>query len=119
MRSSLLTLALSGAVLVTVASGCANMATTGGNPNAGYGSNTPLPGSATPAYSANEHLAKRVMASLEADARIGAKSLTVKVIDGVVELGGNADTVGARNLALETARRVPGVRTVVNNMTLN
>lgn len=105
--------------MAALASGCANTATTGGNPNAGYGSNAPLPGSATPANSPNENLAKRVMASLEADARIGARSLTVKAIDGVVELGGNAQTVAARDLAMETARRVPGVRTVVNNMVLN
>lgn len=118
MSLSLRALALPLFTLAALASGCASTGP-GGDPNTGYGSNAPLPGSAQTAYSANEALAKRVEARLKADARIGAQSLTVKAMDGVVELGGYAQTVGARDLALETARHVPGVRTVVNNMTLN
>jgi osmotically-inducible protein OsmY len=34
-------------------------------------------------------------------------------------LGGYANTVAERDRALQTARRVPGVRSVVNQMTMN
>lgn len=118
MNISLRALTVTSFALAALASGCATTSS-GGNPNAGYGSNAPLPGSAQTAYSANDALARRVLATLSADARIGAQSLTVQAIDGVVEIGGNAQTVGARDLALETARHVPGVRTVRNNMVLN
>ncbi len=119
MTISLRTLGLTTFALAALASGCATTGAGGSDPNAGYGSNAPLPGSAQTAYSANDVLARRVRATLEADARIGAQSLAVQAVDGVVELGGNAQTVGARDLALESARRVPGVRTVRNNMVLN
>lgn len=63
--------------------------------------------------------ATRVRQALAADVRIGADSLTVTVGDGVVSLGGTPRDLRARDLALQTAGRVPGVRRVVNNMVFN
>jgi hypothetical protein len=63
--------------------------------------------------------ATRVRQALAADVRIGAESLTVTVGDGVVSLGGTPRDLRARDLALQTASRVPGVRRVVNNMVFN
>src|SRR5665647_1038535 len=65
---------------------------------------------------ADNATAARVRGALAADVRVGAESLTVKVIDGVVELGGNPKDLRARDLAIRITGRVPGVRSVVNNM---
>lgn len=61
--------------------------------------------------------AARVRRALAADVRVGAETLTVKVVDGVVELGGSPKDLQARDLAFNIARRVYGVKAVVNNMT--
>lgn len=60
--------------------------------------------------------AARVRSALAADVRVGAETLTVKVVDGIVELGGSPKDLRARDLAINIARRVYGVKTVVNNM---
>lgn len=70
-------------------------------------------------YSANEALAARVHAALASDARVGVASLTIKVVNGVVELGGSPKDLQARDLALKIAARVSGVRSVLNNMVMN
>ena len=70
------------------------------------------------AYDAD--IAARVKASIMADARIRSReSITVKSVNGVVELHGEPKSVEDRLLANEAARRVPGVRNVINNMVMN
>ncbi len=73
----------------------------------------------TAAQAADEATAARVRAALAADRRVGAGSLTVKVIDGVVELGGVPRDLQARDLAIRIAERTYGVRRVFNNMVFN
>lgn len=68
------------------------------------------------AQAADNATAARVRGALAADVRVGAETLTVKVVNGVVELGGSPKDLRARDLALRIAGRVHGVRTVVNNM---
>lgn len=63
--------------------------------------------------------ANRVRAALAADYRINARALTVTVLNGQCELGGSAENVQVRDLALRTASRVPGVRGVRNNIVMN
>lgn len=76
-------------------------------------------GNAGSAYSADEAIAERVRSALAADARVGVASLTVKVVNNVVELGGNPKDLQARDLALRIAERQRGVRSVINNMVFN
>ena len=68
---------------------------------------------------ADADTANRVRAALAADYRINARALTVTVVNGQCELGGSADNIQARDLALRTASRVPGVRGVRNNIVMN
>lgn len=84
-----------------------------------YRSNGHYPGSAGSAYSADEAMAARVRSALAADARVGAATLTVKVVNNVVELGGTPNDAQARDLALRITERLRGVRSVINNMVLN
>lgn len=77
------------------------------------------PGTTGSPYSPNEALAQRVHTALAADARVGVSTLTIKVVDGVVELGGNPKDLQARDLALWITTRVSGVRSVLNNMVMN
>lgn len=77
------------------------------------------PGAIGSPYSANDALASRVRAALAADARVGVESLTIKVVNNVVELGGSPKNLQARDLALSITGRVPGVRSVLNNMVMN
>lgn len=70
------------------------------------------------AYDAD--IAARVKASIMADARISSReSITVKAVDGVIELHGQPNSTQDRLLANEAARRVPGVRQVINNMVMD
>lgn len=80
----------------------------------GYGRPSPN----TP-YSADEATAVRVRNALAADARVGAETLTVKVIDGVAELGGTPKDLRARDLAIRITERTYGVQRVFNNMVFN
>lgn len=64
-------------------------------------------------------LAEQVRRALAADVRVGAETLTVTAVEGTVWLGGTPKDLRARDLALRTAERVPGVRRVVNNMVFN
>ncbi len=63
--------------------------------------------------------AARVRQALASDVRVGAETLTVRVVDGVAEISGSPKDLRARDLALRIAGRVPGVRTVLNNMSFN
>jgi osmotically-inducible protein OsmY len=61
----------------------------------------------------------RVWAALRSDRQLDSRGLSIQVVNGVVMLGGYAPTITHRDRALYTASRVPGVRNVVNQMTLN
>ena len=52
------------------------------------------------------------------DKVIGAVPFEVNVKDGVVTLSGTADTQAQRSRAQNLARKVKGVKSVVNNITL-
>jgi hypothetical protein len=110
-----LNLWMAAAAWLTVASlaGCAGPArhTPGGIPHPHQ-----HPNALTPAQQADEALAARVRQALAADPRVGSASLTVKVINSVVELGGVPKDVPARDLAVRIAERVYGVKSVFNNM---
>jgi osmotically-inducible protein OsmY len=68
---------------------------------------------------ADADIARRVRAALLADPRINGQTFTVTVVRGDVQLGGYAENVATRDLALATARRVHGVRSVLNNVVMN
>ena len=92
----------------------------------GYdGWNSPSTGSMSPQSAARmsrwQDLERRVMAALSADPRVGAHGLKAEVqSEGVVTISGTpANGTGGRDLALQIARSVPGVRQVVNNMLMN
>lgn len=92
----------------------------------GYdGWNAPATGSMSPQSAARmsrwQDLERRVMAALSADPRVGAHGLKAEVqSEGVVTISGTpANGTGGRDLALQIARSVPGVRQVVNNMVMN
>ena len=99
---------------VTGLAGCAGPAqhAPGGVPHPNHQHQNTL----TPAQQADEALAARVRQALAADPRVGSASLTVKVINSVVELGGVPKDVPARDLAVRIAERGYGVKRVFNNM---
>lgn len=115
---------LAALMMAAALTGCADSYGGGRYPDyPGYPGSPGHPGSPdyrrTPAdreQAADNVTAARVRGALAADVRVGAESLTVKVIDGVVELGGNPKDLRARDLAIRITGRVPGVRSVVNNM---
>lgn len=106
-----------GVLAVTMMAGCA-----GG----GYGRGDnfgPVPGydRETARQAHEQDLERRVMAALSADPRVGAADLKVQSQgDGVVMISGSpANGIAGRTLALRIAQQVPGVRSVINNMTMN
>lgn len=115
---------LAALMMAAALTGCADSYGGGRYPDyPGYPGSPGHPGSPdyrrTPAdreQAADNATAARVRGALAADVRVGAESLTVKVVDGVVELGGNPKDLRARDLAIRITGRVPGVRSVVNNM---
>lgn len=66
-------------------------------------------------------LERRVTAALDADPRTRIESLKVTSVgNGVVKINGSpVNGVIGRDLALRAASRVPGVRSVLNDMTMN
>jgi osmotically-inducible protein OsmY len=72
-----------------------------------------------PAVQEDRVLHDRVWAALRSDRYLDSRGLSVGVAGGVVTVGGYAPNIGTRDRALYTASRVPGVRSVVNQMTLN
>lgn len=85
-----------------------------------YGTgNSPPPSPNDWQRAADADVAQRVRAALMADPRINGQTITVTVVRGEAQLGGYAENVAARDLALATARRVHGVRSVLNNVVLN
>ena len=59
-----------------------------------------------------------VRIKLAADAEVNGGSLKVEVKDGVVTIGGTLETQRQKDKATKIAKRVKGVKQVVNNITL-
>lgn len=59
-----------------------------------------------------------IEAALERRARIEARGVTVEVDGGNVTLGGSVGTCGERQMATDAAWGIPGVRTVLDRITL-
>jgi len=108
-------MATTAALLVASAlTGCAGNA---------YGPGPYQPGYANPIrnppYLEDEATAARIRNVLASDPRVGAETLTVKVVNGAVELSGSPKDLRARDLALQLTQRTHGVRSVFNNMVMN
>lgn len=123
VRVPLTALVLAGAALL---GGCAGGGYGGyGGYGGGYYGQPPMDGPMSPREAGRraqeQSLEDRVMAALRADPRVGAQGITVTSQGGgVVMLGGTpANGVAGRDLALQIARSVWGVRSVANNMVLN
>jgi osmotically-inducible protein OsmY len=58
----------------------------------------------------------QVRVKLAADREVGGAGIDVKVTDGVVELRGNVKKDQIRGKAEKIAKRVKGVKSVVNNL---
>ncbi len=117
--SSLARTALPLALLAGLLAGCAGGGYGYGYDNADRGG--PMSNREAVRQSREQNTVERVTAALHADPRVGASGLRVHSQgDGVIVIGGTpANGSSGRDLALRIAERVPGVRTVVNNMTLN
>jgi hypothetical protein len=81
----------------------------------------PRPPMPTQQPSANHDrlIEEQVRAALRGDRHLNRYSFSVQVINGVVMLGGYTDNISERDRAIQTASRVPGVRNVVNQITMN
>ena len=66
----------------------------------------------------NKELAQRVKRALEGEARIQGAAIDVTAADGVVTLWGTQASGAARSLAVETAARVPGVKSVASKLVI-
>lgn len=72
----------------------------------------------TPAEIDDEALEADVRAAILDDTDLNAFSFGVDVNDGVVTVSGSVDTAAQRTRVAEAVRRVDGVRTVINNVTV-
>ena len=64
----------------------------------------------------DEALAARVIHAFRDDGRVSPTQVKVSARGGVVTLTGQVDSIDGHNAAVEVARRVPGVRQVVNQV---
>jgi hypothetical protein len=72
----------------------------------------------TPAGMDDAAIEAEVRARLTSDLALGAFQISVGVSNGVVTLSGEVDTNDQRRNAAQTASRVDGVRSVINNLRL-
>jgi hypothetical protein len=63
-------------------------------------------------------LATQVQAQIAADPALQGQMITASAVNGAVTLSGTVSGQGSRELASNDAAKVPGVRTVVNNLTV-
>ncbi|MGC9291576.1 MAG: BON domain-containing protein [Acidobacteriaceae bacterium] len=63
-------------------------------------------------------LATQVQAQIAADPALQGQMITASAVNGAVTLSGTVNGPGSRELAGNDAAKVPGVRTVVNNLTV-
>jgi osmotically-inducible protein OsmY len=66
----------------------------------------------------DDAISDQVRINLASDKVVGVLPFNVAVKDGVVTLTGTADTGGQRSRAEKVAKKVKGVKQVVNNITL-
>lgn len=67
-----------------------------------------------------QRVAERVRAALAAEPQLAGQPIGVEGLEGgLIVLSGNVRSAAARQRALDTAQRVPGVREVVDRMTAN
>ena len=95
-------------------------------PKAEASSITPAPTAATPAPALakaeepkpdpNKELAQRVKRALEGNPKIPAGGIDVTAADGKVTLWGTTASAGERTLAVQTAAKVEGVKSVDNQL---
>jgi hyperosmotically inducible protein len=67
----------------------------------------------------DDALYDRVRIQLANDREIGGRKFEVKVTDGVVELEGKVATERQKQRAEKTAKKVKGVKKVVNKLTIS
>ena len=67
----------------------------------------------------DREIALRVQAALFKDKRLSGLGLSVKSIDGTVELSGRAESQSQADRAVQLARAVPGVKSVTNEIRVN
>jgi osmotically-inducible protein OsmY len=72
----------------------------------------------TPAALDDAAIEAEVRARMTSDLALGAFQISVGVENGVVTLNGEVDTDEQRRSAAQTASRVDGVRSVINNLRL-
>lgn len=63
-------------------------------------------------------IADQVMIKLAADADVKGGAMKVECVNGVVTITGQADTPRAKDKATKLARKVKGVKQVINNLTV-
>jgi hyperosmotically inducible periplasmic protein len=66
----------------------------------------------------DDTISDQVRVNLASDKVVGVLPFEVSVKQGVVTLSGTADTSGQRGRAEKLAKKVKGVKSVVNNITL-
>ncbi len=76
----------------------------------------PDPGKTVHAVPADEKIAQSVRRALKFDNEVPDERITVVVHDGLVTLEGNVETEFERDAAETDARKVKGVRGVVNRI---
>jgi len=64
----------------------------------------------------DESLRTAILVIFTADSRTACADLRVGVLNGIAHLAGSVDSLVIRSAAEELARRVPGVRGVVNRI---
>ena len=67
-------------------------------------------------YLDDSSITTKVKSSILATAKLETLDITVDTFKGVVQLSGFVDSEQDSNLAAEVARKVPGVKTVHNNL---
>ena len=70
----------------------------------------------TPVRRSDQAITRDVQGHLERDVWVDQSHITVKTVGGVVHLSGTVDSCGHRAYAEQTARRVPGVVDVVDEL---
>lgn len=80
------------------------------------GSEAELPGKV--AKREDQTIRRDIESALFYDNMVNSYQVTVDVVDGVVTLSGAVDSEDERRMAEEDARVIPGVRQIVNNLTV-
>ena len=90
-------------ILVVGASGCASDSNTRGVDEAG-------------AIASDSWITTKVKSDLAVEQNVSATHISVETYEGVVTLGGMVDSQAEADKAVQVARDIKGVKSVVNNM---